>query len=239
MLQYIISIDKQHDETSRPNFGGGNTNHSQGNAAEIEINYHREDTFTNVSLNLLARYEQQNLTAAETIQATLVSHEERSAFYEALCFHKSKMLQMGASCATSSMLHKIDQVFGAELKSVCSMPPPAFVVSLPAAHQRYAECTVQAPMTPRNDRNPATANSFQHFLQPRASVTTPHCFFPDSGPRSCRYMMQKKMQTQDIDWQLAGALQQVASMSLTKTEAPVFSRHEMPSPAMTMPFRTE
>ena len=231
MPQFRISIDRRRDEpTNRPNFGGGNFYPPALNP-EQNTKYHNDDAFTNVSLNLLARYEQLNLTATESIQATLASHEERSAFYEALCFQKSQISQMGAYSA-SSMLQKIDEAFGAELKSMCM---PHHQAAGPTTHEH-----VPAPMTPRNDRNPATANSFHHFLNPRGvrqQQAQPRCFFPDSGPRSSRYLMQKKVQ--NIDWQLAQAVQQVVSLSLdgpaAKTETPSFARYEPPSP---MPYRT-
>ena len=98
-----------------------------------------------------------------------------------------------------------------------------------------------APATPRNICNPAkNSGSFDHhFLQqPRNNngmkQSQSRSFFPDSGPRSCCYMMQKK--EQNIDWQLAEAVQQVVSLSLDsnshnhKAELSAFSRYESPNP---------
>lgn len=119
----------------------------------------------------------------------------------------------------------------------------------PQHHQQ----AVHTPATPRNICNPTTdknASSFHHHLlqQPRTNngMKQPQSrsFFPDSGPRSSCYMQNKKVQ--DIDWQLAEAVQQVVSLSLdagpvhhhnstshshnSKAEGSAFSRYESPNP---------
>lgn len=117
----------------------------------------------------------------------------------------------------------------------------------------HQQPVVHAPVTPRNIQNPGRAQS-QGIHYPFLSAShngsgmreaQPRSFFPDSGPRSCRYMMQKK--AQNVDRDLAEAVQQVVTLSLegpahhkistatnTDKKAPevcAFSRYESsPSP---------
>jgi len=198
MPQFRLSIGRQHGRSA---FCPPALNqHGQQNDLlhEGATKYQCDVTFTNVSMSLLARYEQLNLTAKESIQATLDSDEERSAFYEALC-HRKCQIQTKAPHASSFILQKIDQAFGAELRHLC---------------RQGKEATV--PLTPRNDSNPSRSfcNGLQQEPNPRKS-TQSSCFFPDSGPRSCGYLMRKKVQNLDFD--LTEALDQVMSLSLNGT----------------------
>ena len=93
----------------------------------------------------------------------------------------------------------------------------------------HQHLVVHTPQTPRNIQNPATTHAKRGIHYPFVSLshsngngmkqTQPRSFFPDSGPRSCCYMMRKKVQ--NIDRDMADAVQQVVSMSLdSSTQQP-------------------
>ena len=53
----------------------------------IRSKFHDDDTFMNVSINLLARHDALNLTAAESIRSMFVTLDDQLAYYEALCIN--------------------------------------------------------------------------------------------------------------------------------------------------------
>lgn len=189
----------------------------------IQSKFHDDETFMNVSLNLIARFEALNLTAAESIMSTLVCPDDRLAYFEVLCSKLSQIHGVGGY-PTGSMIHRLDQEFSNELRNLCSQ------------HLSGEGCTnlksAQAPMTPRHGRNQESFNDF--FLNKRGNCQSRR-FFPDIEPKSSRQM--KRNIVRNIDWHLASAVQQVKSLSLDGPPQP--EKRDIPcySPPSQMHFR--
>jgi hypothetical protein len=71
--------------------------------------YDDDDTFSNVSLNLLSRHEGLGLSAAETILATLISPKQRTSYYDGLCVRMDRFSHLPPSMA--SIVNSIDKKF--------------------------------------------------------------------------------------------------------------------------------
>jgi len=187
-----IDLNHNHYEATKNN----NSNMSK---------FYDDDTFTKVSLNLLARYEAFDLTASEAIKATLIRTEEQVAFYQALCH---RMAQNHVPMLP--MVQKIHEEFADELKRASSNQQLT-VTTLHAPHLDVATAPIAAP---RNIRNPACLN---RFLNPRSFMQKQRSnFFPEKDPNSSLSRM-KTTKVRNIDWQLANAVQQVVSLSLDGT----------------------
>lgn len=179
-----------------------------------------DESFMNVSLNLIARYEALNLSAAESIKSMLVCPDDQVAYYEALCIKVSQARSVGGYSSSSCMIQRLDREFGDELRNLCSH------------HILEGKCTdsVQAPMTPRNGWGQEGHNFFLNTCKNGQARR----FFPDIEPKLGR--PPKRKVVRNIDWHLATAVQQVVSLSLdgAPAEKREITCYNPPSP---MPFR--
>ena len=224
MQRFGFLVDrKQHYETKNTvNFGNARVSPIPSCVNTTRANqFYDDETFVNISLNLLVRYEALDLTAGEAIKAILISLEEQKAFNEALCARIAK-ISHGGECSAPAIVQKIYDVFGNDLRGMCS-PQHLTALQIPGPG------IVEAPMTPRNNRNPAC---FHRILNPRKFMKDQRCnFFPESDPKSSRRLMKAKVR--NIDWHLASTVQQVVSLSLDAPEPPEkrdFICYEPPSP---------
>ena len=209
-------MERQHDLHEHKRFS------NPPSLTGIKSKFHDDEAFMKVSLNLLARFEALDLTAAESIESTLVSPDDQLAYYEALCAKLSQIRTVGGY-PTGSMIQKLDQQFSTELRDLCSLNFSGGGVTQ----------SVQAPMTPRNGRN---QESLQAFFLNRRHNTQARRFFPDIEPTPNRPM--KRNMIRNLDWHLATAMQQVVSLSLdaAPTEKRDIPCYNPPSP---MHFRAE
>jgi hypothetical protein len=195
MPRFRISVEKNNEEATRICPGNGHFSLQLSN--QPRNNPCNDDVFLNLSLNMLAKYEALNLTAKEAIESTLVSPEDRSTYYQTLSFRLARIA--GAANLSSSMILRIDEEFGAELKAMFT------------AHEGNKPGQLQAPMAPCNARNPGRLTRFLNPLKGAQKVQ--RCFFPEHEGRTNRSMMNSK-KVRNIDWHLATAVQQVVSLSL-------------------------
>lgn len=159
-------------------------------------NFHDDETFMNVSMNLIARREGLSLTPRESIESVLICSDDQLAYYEALRTKLSQLHSVGAYL-TGSMIQRLDQEFSAELRDLCSTQ---------ISGQGFA-----TPMAPRNGHN---TDSFNFFLGQRKTCQTRR-FFPEMEPKSSRQMNRSIIR--NFDWHLSNAVQQVVSLSLDGT----------------------
>jgi hypothetical protein len=169
--------------------------------------YDDDDTFNNVALNLMSRYESLGLTAMEAILATLIGAKQRASFYDGLCIRLDRSSHMSPN--TASLLESLERVFGHHLKEMVM------------AECKGQPCYSTKPATPRHTAGivggggaPATCRN--------AKKTTPRRFFPDGDKISAPSMgfFGSKRRVQNIDWKLAEAIQQVEHLRLDGVASP-------------------
>ena len=206
-------------------------------------NYAREETFKKVSLNLLSRFEALELSAAETIQSTLINPEDRSAFYEALRFRLALLARQEAH--TASLVRQIHRVFGEELRNMCHHHHvPTNSQTLVGIGEQPGKLHFQSssssfhqppPITPRNDHISST-RVYGGYHNNNMGPTPPRrrSFFPDAGGEGNSADVRPP-KIRNIDWQLANAVQQVVSLTLDgppPTEKRDFACYEPPTTPM-------
>ena len=69
-----------------------------------------DETFQNVSLNLLARYESLGMSAKQVLLATLISPKHRASFWEGLCVRLNR-----SNNSNHELIRALEQTFGKEL----------------------------------------------------------------------------------------------------------------------------
>jgi hypothetical protein len=214
MPHFRISVERNNEEATRICPGNGHLFPHQLN--QQRDNPFNDEMFLNISLNMLARYEALNLTAKEAIESTLVSPEDRSAYYQALSFRLAHITGLRENSLTSVIL-RIDEEFGVELK--------AMVTALAGNKPK----PIQAPMTPCNARNPGRLTRF--LIPLKGAQKVQRCFFPENDGRTSRSVMNSK-KVRNIDWHLATAVQQVVSLSLdgSQPEKRGLACYKPPSP---------
>ena len=199
MPRFCISIDSRNNEETRQYLGNGfrppqlGSHHHRASNPQLD-----DEVFMSISLNLLARYEALGLSARESIESVLIGAEEQSAFHDALTYRILHGNSIGAY-SSCSMIQKIEDEFGDELKAICSLT------------KQTNQGPVQAPMTPCNARNQAR---FNWFLNPRHKGQ--RNFFPDNESRHF-LRRNKRSKVRNIDWHVTAAVQQVVSLSLEGT----------------------
>lgn len=158
--------------------------------------YDDEDIFNNVSLNLLSRYDALGLSAAETIQATIISQQERISFHEALCIRRSRSVHH-VSPSTALLVERVDKTFGCELMRMIREENGGKEI------QTWGKCHFSA------DGPPTTPPAGSEVVEKKARRRR---FFPDSDSKGGGFFRSRKVK--NIDWSLAEAVSQVQSLRL-------------------------
>jgi hypothetical protein len=158
--------------------------------------YDDDDTFSNVSLNLLSRYESLGLSATEAIVSTLISPKQRASFYDGLFVRLDRLSHLAPTMA--SIVHSINKVFGDQLR-------------LLVEQESHDKCSnpYQKPIAPRQQQKKISRR-----------------FFPETGDSNCPKpttagggtFFRNKKRIQNIDWTLAQAIQRVESLRLDGDE---------------------
>jgi hypothetical protein len=168
--------------------------------------YDDEDAFNNVSLNLLSRYEALDLSASETIEATIISQRERISFHEALCIRRCRSVHVSPSNA--SLVERVNKAFGSELLRM-------------SREETSGETTRSwgkrdcPPTTPRGIQNSSGSESRDDYFEKKTRRTR---FFPDSDSKGGGFFRPRRVQ--NIDWKLAEAVTQVQSLCLDGSPVP-------------------
>jgi hypothetical protein len=164
--------------------------------------YDDEDAFKNVSLNLLSRYEALELSASETIRATIISPQERLSFHEALCNRKSRALHVSPS--NVSLVERVDKIFGNDLLNMIREDTGG--EDTRSLGKRQFGCP---PMTPREN---STSSGSEYRNDVFEKITRRRRFFPDSDSKSGGFFRSRRVK--NFDWSLADAVSQVQSLRL-------------------------
>jgi hypothetical protein len=165
--------------------------------------YDDEDAFKNVALNLLSRYEALELSASETIRATITSPQERLSFHEALCIRRSRALHVSPSNA--SLVERVDKIFGSDLLKLIREDNGGEEIR--SWGKRQFGC---APTTPRAIQNSTSSPECRYEIFEKK--TRRRRFFPDSDTKSGGFFRSRRVK--HIDWSLADAVSQVQSLRL-------------------------
>lgn len=233
MLRFRNFIDKKHDETKHDIGNGGSLNFQPPPPLKISnSNYAHDDVFKKISLILLSRYNAIGISPMETINSTLVTLEDKLAFYEALCFRLALLPRQEVH--TASLVQQVDQIFGEEFKAVChhdQVPSNSYEIEMKLGSHEVTPPCQQPPFTPRNDQ--FSSSRFSESWRTRRPVRR-RSFFPDAGAQKTSYMMMPT-KIRNIDWQLASAVQQVVSLTLdgsSPTQKGDFACYDPPTTPM-------
>ena len=171
--------------------------------------YDDEDAFKNVSLNLLSRYEALELSASETIKATISSPQERLSFHEALCIRKSRAMHVSPSNA--SLVERVDKIFGSDLLKMIREDTGGEEIR--TWGKRQFGCP---PTTPRAIQNSMSSGSESRHDVVFEKKTRSRRFFPDSDSKSGGFF--RSLRVKNIDWSLTDVVSQVKSLRLDSSQ---------------------
>jgi hypothetical protein len=168
--------------------------------------YDDDETFTNVALNLLSRFECLHLTTREAILSALISPQQRASFLDGICLRLDRASHL--SPKTLSLVHSLERLLGRELRDM--------VYAEANINGEQPCCYTTKPVTPRHTaqnqhHHPHQSTSMSSTMTCRSNTKKSRRFFPDCDSF---FLGGRKRRVQNIDWKLAEAVQQVENLRL-------------------------
>jgi hypothetical protein len=167
---------------------------------QTDNTYDDDESFTLASLNLFSKHEYLSLTPRDAINSTLVFPLERSMYLDALYIRKGRACHLSPS--TKELIQSVEKVFGVELKKIVDRE--SCMTNPHNGAKFFHLSTSRPPSTPCREKN---RKSF--------------CFGDAAFFGGCKVA--------PLDWKLAEAIEQVQSLRLDGTSAPVASGYTPPT----------
>jgi hypothetical protein len=120
--------------------------------------------FSAVSLNLLSRFECLGLSHEEAVKSVLISPQDRSSYFEALCIRKKHASHY--SPTTADLIQSIDRTFGEQLRQIVEQDGALTTTTAATMMMHHVPSCVIKPQEHLHQyhNNPQDQNSHNYYL---------------------------------------------------------------------------
>jgi hypothetical protein len=123
-----------------------------------------DEQFSAVSRNLLSRFECLGLSHEEAVKSVLISPQDRSSYFEALCIRKKHASHY--SPTTADLIQSIDQTFGEQLRQIVAQDGALSTTTAATMMMHHVPSCVIKPQEHLHQyhNNPQNQNAHNYYL---------------------------------------------------------------------------